>query len=1074
MCHGSIYNVEFSADAPMNNVGGDKIANLMKDVLPISIGTTPLDASLAFVAAHIDTKNDEEKIQYKDLQALQPLLLKQEESTDGQLEAADMLSAHSFTPSKDSGGAWHIMGQDSTGKPTQPTDIQLQALRELNMYQDALDITSRDLAQARWDLWSMWWKYYSNPSSDDKTQLEKSVPIQSKKLQTLQTEAKALSDEVQQLLIDPASQLKDACQLSVRERFCTLREPTLLVAGVPSPWPSDYLNDLMIRLDSQIVTPSNKQIPGNAPATWQSVGGLASNLASATSKVMPTSSMKAAIKSLLLEFYALSADAVPPAPPSNATSNTKVALPTIQDPTPSTVTVIPLYHDQKDGVLGSRDDWSHTQPWFPLFMEWEALYYHIPWEQWSFEHVVDSETNIDRIRYGLTDLRDTSVFNAGNAPDVRRVSGRTLILPQPSFSFQTVVKQLLASTSMDVLEQALKLVVDMKGETDPKKQKDILDAAIKDLPNTLSDLQFLSAPLDGFTSHLITQMKGNHVKPGFRVPGQALTALPDAITPNGVFKDTDINLMGGETALTPYANQVSFGDSKFSPFKPVTHGQFCFTKLNIIDKFGQCVSALDPTIDNNVLLHPVLSEFYRPQIDSKGNPMVVQGDDPPGRCRFAQIPPNINQDARINAVFLTRDLPTAKQPLPPWRPALEWESPIWGWIIVNYAEAGLQFFLPDGTFYAEVRAGGVGGTTTTHWKPFQPAAPKGTSQLDALLQQFDKNSDNLRGFITTLTSSLDAVPHAPASYGDYLSAIIGRPLALVNTGWSLELANDPLTNQSSQIPLDPKKPLMKYTDFMLKLGHKDRVYDGVVALWDGAGNKIVSSGNTTQSRGPDLGHELDLDVLWTYFPDPAGRGTADYNFDSDAKGPHYLKLQPYKPSSSLSPEQIRDIHHSQFEIVGAVIDPFTAMHGYTGILPITQLKLPPWSVELALKKMTAFFSIGPLLITTPNIQDRYQTSLKLDQSVPPAPVSGTSKAPGFGIPIPAIQSADFQWLQPYHVDDSKGDDGKGTGTKRTEWNGMAIEPLDNKAKLQAGPYTAVEGYLQLRSPLNGDPVSGPG
>ena len=51
--------------------------------------------------------------------------------------------------------------------------------------------------------------------------------------------------------------------------------------------------------------------------------------------------------------------------------------------------------------------------------------------------------------------------------------------------------------------------------------------------------------------------------------------------------------------------------------------------------------------------------------------------------------------------------------------------------------------------------------------------------------------------------------------------------------------------------------------------------------------------------------------------------------------------------------------------VAAVVDPFTPVHGYTGILPIQPLEVPPWLLESAMKQMTAFFSMGPLILTKP-------------------------------------------------------------------------------------------------------------
>ena len=48
--------------------------------------------------------------------------------------------------------------------------------------------------------------------------------------------------------------------------------------------------------------------------------------------------------------------------------------------------VIPWFHneDARKETRG-RDLWQSTQPWKPLFIEWEALYFHIPWEKWKFK-----------------------------------------------------------------------------------------------------------------------------------------------------------------------------------------------------------------------------------------------------------------------------------------------------------------------------------------------------------------------------------------------------------------------------------------------------------------------------------------------------------------------------------------------------------------------------------------------------------------------------------------------------------------------------------------------------------------
>jgi hypothetical protein len=46
-----------------------------------------------------------------------------------------------------------------------------------------------------------------------------------------------------------------------------------------------------------------------------------------------------------------------------------------------------------------------------------------------------------------------------------------------------------------------------------------------------------------------------------------------------------------------------------------------------------------------------------------------------------------------------------------------------------------------------------------------------------------------------------------------------------------------------------------------------------------------------------------------------------------------------------------------------LIDPYASIHLYTGILPTKTTKLPGWVISEPIKNMTAFFSMGPLLLT---------------------------------------------------------------------------------------------------------------
>jgi hypothetical protein len=262
-----------------------------------------------------------------------------------------------------------------------------------------------------------------------------------------------------------------------------------------------------------------------------------------------------------------------------------------------------------------------------------------------------------------------------------------------------------------------------------------------------------------------------------------------------------------------------------------------------------------------------------------------------------------------------------------------------------------------------------------------------------------------------------------------------------------------LANQSTLVHAPPEQALLDYT-FQVKLGDVDRVYDGLIGFFNGAKNP-------TPTTGPPIGQEIDVKTMYTYFPQTPGDFTKNITPDQ------YLPLKPYKFEHVVDtdPVALQLNHNAQFSVVGAIVDPFTPIHGYSGsVVPIVPLRLPPWSVQLALKVMTAFFTMGPLVITSPDMQDRYDPALRLtkdlDYSVRVSDALVGNVPPGKGVPIPALKAADWMWLQPYTQTNAE-------GKADVEWNPMGIEVLDNKPKFENAPYTAVEGYLQLRKALNG-------
>jgi hypothetical protein len=465
-------------------------------------------------------------------------------------------------------------------------------------------------------------------------------------------------------------------------------------------------------------------------------------------------------------------------------------------------------------------------------------------------------------------------------------------------------------------------------------------------------------------------------------------------------------------------------------------------------------------------LYPCISDFYEPQMVKNTQTANTVIKDSDGQCEFIQLPPQINQNARLNADFVKRtaddppDDPRVQDPAY-WRPTTEWENPIWGWIVINYADYGIQLFLPDGTFYREVRIGGPNGALENpKWAPISPdQSTQGadTAQLDALVERLNK-ADYATGFWNMITTAMDNLPPAPNAYAQFLNSIVGKPLALVNMGWSLELDGPQLVNQStdstvqfpnpSLLPLGPGAPPSDQYKFQVKLGDKEREYDGLVGYFD-----VIKV-------NPPKGQELDLSYVNTYFhPDQQMTPLKPLTTDDYPKFeafwvplfvPPFPEFPPFD-QTPITPAAYTSERNKAMQIYGAIVDPFTPIHAYSSFLPATALQLPSWTWQQAMNTMTAFFHTGPMTLTG-DVQ-AYDPSRKLT-------TKNMKDMPTANVALPALGAGDWNWLQPYV-------DPQGSDIDPPVYNAYGIEKKGDVLKpgFQKGPYTAIEGFLQLRDPI---------
>jgi len=607
VCHGAMYGVRYQPDNTGFTVPANDTAKRLadKNSHPVTVGTTPLDAVLSYIRAHAGSTTAVED----DILHLETLLLKQEDDIDSQQEALDMLTANNFKPAQDNGTHWYFSvtapnaaqnGLAASKKTDQifvPTPDQQDSLATLNAAQAALDSASRELRQARWELFAKWWNFCADGTL-----------VARKGIATLSGETRAQADLVKSLqatvdrlgaaVDDALKPLTDAAtKTSLVEKggqpaFSKQADPTILIPGIENPWPVDWLKNLQVRLASQIAP---KALPGTLPEGW---AGLADIVRGDVPKRLPRDIQDAA-SALLAEFFNLH--------PKDDEADKWTEQPS---------TVLPVYHDHVTGNSGleigvapdgsGRDQWNAVQPFFPLFLEFELRYYHLDKNLWEFgtPDIDPVPGNPPRARYGLKDGADVN----GMTKDERVIRGRILVLPQPGFLLSTNIKRLFSATASADLPE------DLRSEKD---QEDLLTA--------VQQLAYLSSPLTGFSDHLVNLLNGTHIKPSIRLPGKPLTALKAAINAGqrAGFNKTEIELMGIETTKTPYADYVSFPDGTIDPLKPVTHGQFKFTRLDVLDKFGQAVSALDPAPANRIPpLYPALSEYFHPQHLTSGTSAI--------------------------------------------------------------------------------------------------------------------------------------------------------------------------------------------------------------------------------------------------------------------------------------------------------------------------------------------------------------------------------------------------------------------------------------------------------------------
>jgi hypothetical protein len=546
--HGALYDVVWDQRNKPTTVPADKYAEILrnKELPAISVGTTPIDALITYCSSRKDKESDDLiKRLEEDILLIDALLHARDDGVEGQREAKDIAYNWNFTRSQ---GAIHyfIAGEDSEGQAMKPDENTTKALRTLNEYQSLLDACRKGAQQYRWEIFSWWWKYVTDVINKSDESINRwyqdNIRAVTDKLDQLNSRIEVLDKRVTKLIDD--GKAKEGYLHGVKSGtdpfYYRPRDPTVLVGAIDHGWPCDFNLDIEVRLPAQTVN-SDGKIP--IPDGLSDLSNLVKT------KFANVGALKYA-ENLFREFYALvpSKTRAPDAPLDKGQA-------------------YPQFHDKKSLIKDSklwRDRWEDRQPWFPLYAEWEVEYTHVPPKLWQLDQQASRLSDSKKARYGIPADDNIPLWekmkdgNPQPVDDIRTLSGRVLILPQPSFSLKAKVNQLFSDTPPSILEPII------------KKEKRT------ELSENIDRLSFLSAPLAGLTEGLLTLSQGTHIKPENKYVEngmQRTSAVGAAIFEDPGLTQDVIEMIQNNSALTPYASMSDFSALDFCPFKPVTHGQ---------------------------------------------------------------------------------------------------------------------------------------------------------------------------------------------------------------------------------------------------------------------------------------------------------------------------------------------------------------------------------------------------------------------------------------------------------------------------------------------------------------------
>jgi hypothetical protein len=435
-------------------------------------------------------------------------------------------------------------------------------------------------------------------------------------------------------------------------------------------------------------------------------------------------------------------------------------------------------------------------------------------------------------------------------------------------------------------------------------------------------------------------------------------------------------------------------------FYPIRSGHFVIQRLRIVDAFGQIL----PVIETDGSIKNI-------------QPLIAQSVTTPGtgNAAYVQVPPRITQPARVDARLVEADNDSIRSN------SSDATSPICGWVMPNHLDDSLTVFDAAGINLGAlitvqndqgdaVRWDAVPGADVPLGSPPQIANAHLAGFVNGILSiQGSSQAAALAALLDVIDLTLWKTDPLGQPNGSNLAVLVGRPLAVVRIGVTLEVDGLPASAQNWADTGANNTRGFQTVPFPIRVGDFGLDNNGVTGYFlnDNYGSFYAANGHN-----PSLGRALralksgadafraDLSALVSGAAAGAAvAATSNYVVDGFT-----FALPPDGTTTSY---------------LTALVDPRGQIPVVSGIQPVINLALAPGPVASALNAMFVTFRTGPVL-TDPN-----QISM----------------------PLPSAVTGDWSWIERSGVAVWR-EDGK-------------ITPPGQTASLPATPPSLREGWLKL-------------